>query len=133
MKATGGYIVMPPSRRNGRSYYVDANLDPITAPEWLVKLILTRPNASSTPPVKGKAQSDDGGVVITGPWEIPWSRLSRDSLVTELADALRFVPNNDLPWDEWTSIGLAIFAATRGSEDGKQLFIYFSKKSSQEQ
>ena len=38
-----------------------------------------------------------------------------------------YIPNNDLGWEEWTSIGLAIYAASDGQ--GFDLFDAFSQKS----
>ena len=40
VKGDGSYIVVPPSRRKGRSYSVFNDIDPIDTPEWLSELIL---------------------------------------------------------------------------------------------
>ena len=52
--------------------------------------------------------------------------------IAELTEAMQFVPNNFArkdSWNEWTAIGMALFAATNGSEQGLALFDAFSQKS----
>jgi bifunctional DNA primase/polymerase-like protein/primase-like protein len=63
-------------------------------------------------------------------WDARTFPHDEDVDLDELADALRFVGNPDLGWDEWTSFGLAIFAASGGSEEGFALFDAFSQLSS---
>jgi hypothetical protein len=46
----------------------------------------------------------------------------------DLAEIVAAIPNNR-GWDEWNRIGMAIFAATGGSEDGFVVFDGFSSKS----
>jgi hypothetical protein len=46
----------------------------------------------------------------------------------DLAEIVAAIPNN-CGWDEWNRIGMAIFAATGGSEDGFIVFDGFSSKS----
>jgi Bifunctional DNA primase/polymerase, N-terminal/Primase C terminal 2 (PriCT-2)/Family of unknown function (DUF5906) len=48
----------------------------------------------------------------------------------ELAYAVSVLPNNDMGWDDWNRFGLAIWAATGGTEQGYQLFDSLSQKSS---
>jgi bifunctional DNA primase/polymerase-like protein/primase-like protein len=103
-----GYIVAPPSRRKGRAYTVYRDIDPIDAPEWLTDLIL-----------QGRPASASDGE--------PWSTTTVD--VDKLADAMQFVPNDELSWEEWTAHGLALIAVSGGSERGLDLFDAFSQKS----
>lgn len=45
------------------------------------------------------------------------TKVSDDGLVGTLAaveDALKFVPNPDLSWDDWNKVGMAIYCATEG-------------------
>ena len=45
-----------------------------------------------------------------------------------LRAALKIIPNDDLGWEEWNRIGMAIFSATSGSDGGLQLFHEWSEK-----
>jgi Bifunctional DNA primase/polymerase, N-terminal/Primase C terminal 2 (PriCT-2) len=105
VKAEGGYIVVPPSRRKRRSYTVHRDIDPIDQPQWLTDLIL-----------QGRTRSSE---TYTG-------QVTGD--LDEISDALSFIPNNDASWEEWTAMGLRIFAATNG--EGFVLFDAWSQKSS---
>jgi Bifunctional DNA primase/polymerase, N-terminal/Primase C terminal 2 (PriCT-2) len=104
IKGQGGYIAVPPSRRKDRSYSVHNDIDPVAAPQWLIDLILPDHSIST----------------YNGP-------SSGETDLDELGDAMRFVPNDDLKWVDWTSHALAIFAATDGQ--GFELFDAFSKQS----
>jgi hypothetical protein len=53
------------------------------------------------------------------------NEMSRDDL--DLAEVVHAIPNN-CSWDEWNSIGLAIYAASHGSGDGRVIFDDFSAK-----
>ena len=48
--------------------------------------------------------------------------------IGRLADALSVIPNN-CPWDEWNTVGMAIWRATGGSEAGCALFDQWSQRS----
>lgn len=65
-------------------------------------------------------------------------RGSRDSLkasgppqapVEHVASALAHLPNLDVPWDEWTRIGMAAYAATGGSPEGLEAWEAWSARS----
>jgi Bifunctional DNA primase/polymerase, N-terminal/Primase C terminal 2 (PriCT-2) len=63
----------------------------------------------------------------------PRTRRSRRWLVTEhedvdLAEIVEAIPNN-FGWDDWNSLGMAIFAASDGAEDGHDIFDDFSRAS----
>jgi hypothetical protein len=56
IKGDGGYVVVPPSVRKGRSYTVFRDIDPIDAPQWLIdKIQAGRP----TPRPRDKTKPDD--------------------------------------------------------------------------
>jgi hypothetical protein len=55
-------------------------------------------------------------------------QLARD--INDVARAVKLLPNQNLPWDEWNKYGLAIHAATGGSDEGLQIFHQFSGRSS---
>jgi hypothetical protein len=56
------------------------------------------------------------------------NQLAEDPL--DLAAAVAVLANPNLDWDEWNTIGMAIHAATDGSEIGRALWLAFSAKSS---
>ncbi len=47
----------------------------------------------------------------------------------EIVDALPHVPNPDLDWEQWNRVGMAVWAATRGSEGGLRAWCQWSGKS----
>jgi hypothetical protein len=47
-----------------------------------------------------------------------------------LLDAIAHIPNHDLHWEKWNTLGMAIFAATEGSAAGHAAFLGWSAKSS---
>jgi hypothetical protein len=56
----------------------------------------------------------------------PQKELSRRDL--DLADIVHAIPNN-CGWEEWNKVGMAIYAASDGSGDGRIIFDDFSAKS----
>jgi hypothetical protein len=46
-----------------------------------------------------------------------------------IAAAMAFVPNNNLHWNDWNRIMMAIWRATRGSKQGSEIAVAWSKKS----
>ena len=46
----------------------------------------------------------------------------------DLAEIVHAIPN-DFSWEAWNNVGLAVFAASGGSGDGKVIFDDFSAKS----
>jgi hypothetical protein len=115
IKGEGGYIVIAPSERKGRAYTVFRDCDPIKAPAWLTDKIF----------------SDGSGAAKRGPRSPrahkPFSGTPQCDL-DQLAEAMRFVPNDNLSWEEWTYWALAIFAASGGSRF--DIFDEFSARSS---
>jgi len=106
---------VPPSIRKGRSYTVFRDIDPTIAPMWLTDLITEgKPQSRRDPknpqphqPFEGTPQCD----------------------LDDLAEAMRFVPNDNLPWEEWANWGLAIFAASGGGQRGLEILDEFSRRS----
>jgi hypothetical protein len=45
----------------------------------------------------------------------------------KIASAVEFIPNEDLSWEEWNNLGMAIWRATQGT--GFEIFDSFSKRS----
>jgi hypothetical protein len=57
---------------------------------------------------------------------------TNDNLVATpeaIASAVGAIPNENLHWDDWNRVGMAIFAASSGSAEGFATFDYFSRKS----
>ena len=106
VKGQGGYIAVPPSRRKGRSYTVHNDIDPVDAPRWLLDLIL-----------QGRSPNRENNITSSIP-------VDHDDLV----DAMQYVRNDNLSWDEWTKDGLALFAHC-GNDNGFDLFDAHSQKS----
>jgi hypothetical protein len=126
VKAKGGYIAVPPSRRNDKAYVVSRDGKPGPAPQWLYDLIGVPPEKS------GASRSSRPG---TTPWDDHNSIVDPDLL----ADAMKWIPNAEplvKGWVEWANWGLAIYRATGGSERGFKIFDdwsqtnkrYFNKK-----
>lgn len=128
IKGAGGYIVMPPSKRKGKFYTVGSDIDPIRAPAWLIDMIGTRPAElkrngtdhvrledanTATRNARRNAACDCDGIPAD---------------LIELASAVAAIPNDDVPWDLWTEMALAIYAATQGR--GIAIFAAWSAKSS---
>jgi putative DNA primase/helicase len=97
VKGKGGYIVVPPSRRKGRSYTVHSDIDPIDAPEWLTDLI-------------GRSHV---GEYAGANWETTAD-------LDEVADAMGWIPNPDEAWEEWKSMAMRLYAAL--GDEGFALF-----------
>ena len=49
--------------------------------------------------------------------------------VTRLARAVATIGNEDVPWDEWTRIGMAIYAGTGGTAAGLAIWLAWSSRS----
>jgi hypothetical protein len=130
VKGRGGYIVMPPSRRKDREYRVGHDVDPIDPPQWLIEMIGTRPALLFE--VRERESVDDvrtGGAadVANDTRAAVFEAADCPADLAELAEAMSYIPNRNLPWDEWTVIGLALFAATQGR--GLAIFDQFSRRS----
>ncbi len=58
------------------------------------------------------------------------SPLGATASLEAVRSAVEAIPNPDLQWDDWSRIGMAIWAATGGSEEGAAAFEEWSAKSS---
>jgi hypothetical protein len=103
VRGEGGMVIAPPSvRADGKYRWLNENKI-ADAPEWLIEL--TADNA-------GK--------------HTPNEQLSANDL-NELTAAVDEI-NNNLDYDAWKKLGLALYGATGGDDYGYQLFDGFSKR-----
>jgi hypothetical protein len=116
VRGEGGMVIAPPSVRSGVGVYRwITNVAPAKAPAWLLQLIQ---DSAAGDPVKQAPNPN-----LEGPIE-------------EIAAALAVIPNDDAPWEtpdggiSWNSVGMAVFAASRGNNEGLGLFDHWSQKSS---
>ena len=58
------------------------------------------------------------------------ARGSAPPIHAAVASALSVIPNDNLNWNDWNRIGMATWAATDGSEVGREAFSEWSAKSS---
>jgi hypothetical protein len=127
IKGAGGYIVMPPSKRKGRFYTIGNNIDPIHAPDWLLDLIKTRP----TPLPKATRDRNTNLIArLTVPEDrsdnAPFACDDIPRELLQLASAVAAIPNDEEAWDDWTELGLAIYAAC--GKRGFPIFNAWSKR-----
>jgi Bifunctional DNA primase/polymerase, N-terminal/Primase C terminal 2 (PriCT-2) len=121
IKASGGMVVAPPSRRGDGVYRWRNSLPIVAAPAWLLDMVQEKERAEEEPD--------------------PFAQFAKNRAkqvnMSELTLALAMVPNPDLPWDPdkntgspgWNAIGMAIYNATDGSAEGFNLFNAFSRRS----
>ena len=101
----GGMVVGPPTERPGKGKYRWLNQNPVAdAPQWLIDLC--KEDVIERQPNEDK-QADPKLV----------------------AAAMAIIPNDDLDWESWNSIGMACWAATGGSDEGLEAFDQMSQKS----
>jgi hypothetical protein len=118
IKASGGMVVAPPSRRGDGVYRWRNSLPIAKPPRWLLEQIQEKERE---------------------PRELdPFTQFAnsiRQTNMGELRLATAMIPNPDLSWDPsesspgWNAIGMAIFSATDGSPEGFKLFDAWSHRS----
>jgi hypothetical protein len=107
VRGDGGMVVAPPTRRADGQYRWLNDLPIAGAPPWLIDRVKKQP----------RPRHNGAGVEWT---EVP---------ATKLAAAVAAIPNDDLGWEEWNRVGMALWAATNGSDEGLVLFDRWSQKS----
>jgi hypothetical protein len=90
---------------------IERFLDAIS-PLVKVPIVEAQTSSSRTPPIDFRSSISSG----------------KRGGAEEVAQAMAFISNDNLPWDEWTRIGMAVFAATAGA--GFEIFDEWSKRSS---
>lgn len=104
IKGEGGMVLAPPSVRPGWGKYVWLNKCAVVdAPPWLLELVAAPDAAPTSGDPKGEPE--------------------------RIARAVAVIPNDDLNWDAWCRIGLAIYRASGASDAGLEAFDVWSQKS----
>lgn len=70
--------------------------------------------------------------LVNWTYDHPVSEVEPDQIARNLAqllEAIEHIPNDDLTWAEWNDVGMAIWAATEGSEEGETAWHRFSERS----
>jgi hypothetical protein len=89
----GGMVVAPPSTRPGKGVYKWLNAFlPVEAPAWLLELAAKKQPA---PRVNGFEPEAD---------------------IDELCAAIQATPNDDIAWDVWNNVGMALWKGCGGAE-----------------
>jgi putative DNA primase/helicase len=108
VKGDGGMVVAPPSvRPDGLAYAWLSWGTPIAPlPGWLAKKLMEEPRpAVAVPSNRPPPETED------------------------LEKALAVIPNDDVDWEQWNKMGMAIYASTDGSDEGRELYRGWSAKS----
>jgi hypothetical protein len=101
-RATGGYVIVPPSP----GYRAVDGFDLTTLPPWPDDLSLPE----RKPAVSAKSEAGEAEMTL-------------------VAAALAVIPNDDLGWSDWNRIGMAAWRASGGSDEGLAAFAAWSAKS----
>jgi Bifunctional DNA primase/polymerase, N-terminal/Primase C terminal 2 (PriCT-2) len=99
VRGDGGMVIAPPSVKPGKGRYRWLNAhDLADAPKWLIELA-SEPDDTKQAANK-KLEADD---------------------IEVLAAAVDVIPNDINGWEDWNTALMAIWAATRGSEEGFEI------------
>jgi hypothetical protein len=106
VRGDGGMVIAPPSvRKDGVYRWINWGVSIADPPAWLIDLILAKSGHHG--------RSGDNS----------------DVNIDELEAALMVVPNDEkIKWDNWNRIGMALWGATGGSDEGLELFQNWSAK-----
>ena len=132
IRGDGGNLVAPPSMHiSGQPYAWVNDLPAAPMPQWLLHWFQNRDREARAP---APAAREVHGLPehLKGRSGAGLSRRSEPLELTPIADiesALETIPNQDLSWDEWNRVGMAVWRATGGSEEGLDAFDYWSQKS----
>jgi hypothetical protein len=109
VRGDGGMVVAPPTHRADGQYRWLNDFEIAETPPWLLERVQPRQREDQVHAAAGANQQTDLALI---------------------AAVVRVIPNNDLDWENWNKIGMAIWRATDGSDEGLTIFDSFSQKSS---
>lgn len=138
LRGDGGLIVAPPSWHvSGRQYaWVDVTAPMARMPAWLLDWFWGRSGSRKAGGAegRGKGQESLGGPAAPKPAHLmrPVGDLTGRLLaavspgpqagIEDVAGAVAVIPNPDVGWDTYNTMGMRIYAATAGSPEGRALF-----------
>jgi hypothetical protein len=112
-------VLAPPSRK-GTAYRWISEAEIAEAPAWLLRLVqATGTGGAESTDIPAWIDEADAGRGAE-PEELP--------SLAELEAAVAAIPNENLGWTEWCSIGMAIYASCGGAWAGLDLFDAWSRK-----
>jgi putative DNA primase/helicase len=107
VRGDGGMVLAPPTLRNDGQYRWLNSQEIAEPPKRLLDLVT---QAHCGDQIHGDTEEQQADPAL-------------------IAAALRVIPNDDLDWENWNRIGMAIWAATGGSGEGFAIFNTWSQKS----
>jgi hypothetical protein len=108
VRGDGGMVIAPPSQRGDGAYRWISEAEIADAPAWLLDLVAQ--------PAEDKPRAEAAiDAELLGP-------------LCDIEAAVDVIANNDLDWESWNKFGMAIHAASDGSEKGFAAFDTFSAK-----
>lgn len=132
IRGNGGNLVAPPSMHTSGQPYAWVNaVPPAPMPAWLLHWFHNRdrearPEASKVRAPQGlpaHLQGRAGAGLSSRPVTADLPPIG------DVEAALEAIPNENRSWDEWNRIGMAVWRATDGSEEGEIAFDYWGQKS----
>jgi len=131
IRGDGGNLVAPPSMHISGQPYAWANaLAPAPMPAWLLHWFQNR-DREARPSAAGR-EAHGLPEHLRGRVGAGLSRRAETMDLPPIGDveaALEAIPNDNRSWDEWNRIGMAVWRATGGSEEGELAFDYWGQKS----
>ena len=109
-RGDGGYVIVPPSRNMDRAGYefLRGSIDEFNKLPSFPTALLSR----------------------IGQKHLGQSSTEPEADPAKVSAAMAVILNDDLGWDDWKRLGLAVFRSTSGSDQGRDIFDQWSRKSS---